>query len=199
MLLCELIPQEKMYRYKWFAPVDHKNWYYFLPRENIETVFDIHPDLIYKTLDPELKELFKFVAGKDYKTLPSCSGHFHNGQEIKEKYHSILSDLIKIKNKDFVIKDIESSKKYNYGNSNYELPWAGFKDFEEDVKNHMNFGYFGIVNPIGLEEFQAGPIKFKKEIIGDNNVFHIILNSRSPEDLEDNWNFVFEVLKRKLK
>jgi hypothetical protein len=199
MLLCQLIPQEEMYKYKWFAPTNHQNWYYSLPRKNIETVFDIHPDLIYKTLDDNLKNIFELVASKNYKTLPSCEGHFHDDKEIKEKYHSILSDLIKIKNNDFAVKDIETSKKYKYNNPQYVLPWNSFQDFNNDICNHMSRGYFGIVDPVGVDELNLGSIKFKKENVNDHVLLHILIDNKSERDMKDNWSTVYHILENKLK
>jgi len=179
MLLSKLIHPKEMYLYKWFVPSNHN-------------------DIIFETLDNNLKDIFKLVSNKGYVTLPSCEGHFHSDKSIKHKYNCVLNDFIKITTDKFHVKDIESDKLYYYNNSNYNLPWQSFDEFKNEIKNNMNVGYFGIVNPKGLQEIELDEIKFDFEKVGNYNLLHITVNNLNKNSIPKNWNLVYNILKNKL-
>lgn len=196
MLLSKLVPPQYMYKYNWFAPSDHQDWYYYAPRKNIS--FDKNSEFIYKTLDNNLKDIFFITSKKGYTTLPSCEGHFHTPQIIKNKYNSIIKDFVKITTGSFLLKEIESNKNYKYFNKNYELPWHSFNHFKNDVEKNMSVGYFGIVNPVGIKPMELKNIIFDIETINNHKLLHIIINNNRPEDIIKNWKVVYNILKNNL-
>ena len=94
-----IISQFESYIPKNIKPKNHKDWFYYTPLSKplISTKQDHE---IIKTLDKPLIDVFMFTSINGYKTLPSCSGHFLNSNEIKEKYRSVQNDLNQIKNKE---------------------------------------------------------------------------------------------------
>ncbi len=197
MLLSRLVPPKEMYKYCWYVPLNHQDWYYYTPRNKIS--YNSQTDLIYKTLDDNLKKLFKLVSSKRYLTLPSCEGHFHTEKSIKSKYNSIIKDFIKITTDNLLIQDIESTKKYHYSNINHQLPWNSFEKFKDEISKNMSVGYFGIVNPIGSFPKQLDAITFDLEKDGSNQLLHITVNNSQEKDIEGNWDKVFYILKNHLK
>lgn len=185
-----------MYQYKWFVPHNHSDWYYYQPRNKIE--FKKSKNLIYKTLDPHLKNIFKFASDKGYITLPSCEGHFHTDADIKNKYNSVIKDFIKITSDKLPLKDIESNEDYHYSNVNYNLPWQSFEDFKKDITDNMNIGYFGIVDPKGINNINLDHIKFEIENIKNNKLLHISVYNKDKKDISKNWQEVLDILKNKL-
>lgn len=194
LLHANLVPQSEMFLNQWFKPAKHNKWFYYKPLE--KPIISIKKDSeIIKTLDPALRDLFMQITFKGYKTLPSCSGHFHSEKEKREKYLYILKDLIEIKNKGLDLKNVETEKKYRYRNYFYQKPWKSYQEFKNILEENMSVGYIGIIKPLNNINLQTGQI----EIYTNSKYFgipvmHIKINNQNQQDIERNWKIVSEIL-----
>lgn len=200
MFYSDLIPQKEMFKYNWFKPKKHSHWFYHRPLKNSKDINLQDSSEIYRTIDPYLKDIFVMVTLKGYRTLPSCQGHFHPLQTIRSKYKAILNDLEDIKNDGLELEEIENKNNILYKNKNYELNWNSFKDFKDNVEDNMSVGYFGIINPKGLESFKSTDIEIKIEKnILKYPISHIIINHKDDQSINKNWKNVFDYLYKNLK
>ena len=193
MFYSNLIPQKEMFKYKWFKPQNHSKWFYYQPLNLSEPIKIQDSSQIYKTIDPILRDLFLLVTLKGYKTLPSCQGHFHTSEEIKQKYKAITKDLEDIRNDGLVLHGIENKENLIFKDKNYSSAWDSFLDFKDSIEKNMATGYFGILSPKNLKAIKDEQIEI--QIDSDSlsePIAHIIVNNRDEKSLESNWDKIYQ-------
>jgi len=136
----EFIPHTYFHKGIWLLSEQDPAWYYFMEKQNDNTI--TNPGFV-SSVDPALKEMVQFLHKRGISTTPSCSGHELGTETFIKIYDSIERDRYAIKTNGLLLTDIESSNKYLFRDSMYELPWTKRGFVDQGINYQLN-GIIGL-------------------------------------------------------
>ena len=131
---------------QWYVSPNHKAWYYHTPRTMPSE--ELIPNFLAATLDPSLRLLALGLISKGYTTLPSCSGHYKEEDELNDAYDALIADAKTIRGPGLELCDVENGETSVLQDSSWYLPWdrAGFFNAAQGSGGKPE-GYLGFVVP----------------------------------------------------
>lgn len=139
---------------QWYVSPNHKAWYYHAPRTMPSE--ELIANFLEATLDPPLRLLALGLISKGYITLPSCSGHYKEEDELNEAYNSLVNDANVIRKSGLELRDVENGETSVLKDSSWCLPWdrSGFLKAAQGSDGKPE-GYLGFVVP-RAEAYEMG-------------------------------------------
>jgi hypothetical protein len=117
----EAVKYRDMPSKQWYMSPNHTDWYYH--SERMYPSSDLNPQFLDSTLDEPLRLLALGLNSLGYTTLPSCSGHYKDQDDLDEAYANLISDAKLIRGTGLKLTDVESGDKLTYKDSSWYLPW----------------------------------------------------------------------------
>ena len=121
MVSVKVVKYRDMPAKQWYMSPHHKSWYYHTPRTSPSE--ELSPQFLEATLDPPLRLLALGLNTLGYTTLPSCSGHYLDKDEVNEAYDNLLSDAKIVRNGGLELIDVESGNNLVHKDASWHLPW----------------------------------------------------------------------------
>jgi len=106
---------------QWYMSPHHKGWYYHTSRTTPSE--DLSPKFLEATLDPPLRLLALGLNSLGYTTLPSCSGHYQDAEELNEVYDHLVRDAKIVRNEGLELTDVENGNTLVHQDTSWHLPW----------------------------------------------------------------------------
>lgn len=141
---------------QWYASPNHTAWYYHTPR--VMPSEELSPKFLEATLDKPLRLLALGLNSLGYTTLPSCSGHYKDVEELNEAYDHLVADARMIRKGGLELQDVENGNILELRDPTWNLPWdrAGFIKSAQG-SNGKPEGYLGFVVPRG-DAYRVGKV-----------------------------------------
>jgi hypothetical protein len=186
-----LIPHEDFHKGLWLQ-TQKSPWYFFYetPRDYVIP----RNKSFYKTVDPNLLDIVKFLHSKNIPTTPSCSGHIKPLLQYGTLFNTIKNVQNDIKNNGIELTNPETNRKFFYKNGNYDLPWNK-ENFISQMDDYQKKGVLGFVDDDNHYDWISKTIPSKNE----NGITLIFTKSNNESDLSRNWNSISNILKDKIK
>lgn len=142
----ESIKYGEMPSKQWYMSPHHKSWYYHTPRTSPSE--ELSPKFLEATLDPPLRLLALGLNAQGYTTLPSCSGHYKDEEELNEAYDHLVTDAKLVRNEGLELIDVENGNKLVHQDESWYLPWDR-QTFHKlaSGSNGKPEGYLGFIVP----------------------------------------------------
>ena len=142
----DVVKYSDMPNKQWYMSPHHTSWYYHHPR--ILPSEELSPKFLEATLDPPLRLLALGLNSLGYTTLPSCSGHYKDEEELDESYNFLIHDSKLIRGRGLELQDVENGNTLVLKNPSWCLPWdrATFRKIASGTAGKPE-GYLGFNVP----------------------------------------------------
>ena len=150
----EAVKYGDMPKKQWYVSPNHNSWYYHSPRKQPSE--ELIPRFLEATLDQPLRLLALGLISQGYTTLPSCSGHYKDEDELNETYNNLVTDAHTIKKSGLELCDVENGEISILKDPSWYLPWdrEGFFKAAQGTDGRPE-GYLGFVVPKS-EAYEVG-------------------------------------------
>lgn len=145
MISVDVVKYRDMPSRQWYSSPYHADWYYHSPRTTPSE--ELSPKFLEATLDAPLKLLALGLNSLGYTTLPSCSGHYKDDDELSETYNRLVADARSIRKEGLELRDVENGSTLELQDSSWYLPWDRTGFLKAALGDGKPEGYLGFTVP----------------------------------------------------
>lgn len=175
-------------------PAGSPRWHYWLSRStpNLGSPVDL------STVDPMLKGTVALAQSRGVLTLPSCEGHFFDGERFDAQYRQLVADVPAIRAGTLRLRDVETGAVYRPRVPNWMPP--EYEKTRSLLRCFSGIGGIGFSFPepsrAALFAQFAAPVaaEVTQETRGGRYIVSVIVRGSTREELSGKWRAIASAL-----